>query len=316
MAEGSALNPQAAALLQLIDSLGQPPMHTMTPTAAREFYAQRRFHSQPAPPMVQEAHDFSLQGPGGPIRMRRYRPVDAPAGPLPALLYLHGGGWTIGDLDTHDVLCRQLCNAARCAVYSVDYRMGPEHRFPAAVDDTLAALGWLRGAAREEGVDAERIAIGGDSAGGNLAAVASIAARSETAPPLRLQLLIYPATDQRAVSDSHRRNGEGYLLTAELMRWFRENYHASEAEYHDWRASPLLAPDVTGVAPAVVLVAGFDPLVDEGRAYADKLEAAGIPVERLVFEGQIHGFITMGRVIDDANRAIEACADSLRRAFG
>ena len=201
------------------------------------------------------------------------------------------------------------------AVFSVDYRMGPEHKFPAAVDDTMDALGWLVANAASLRVDASRLAVGGDSAGGNLAAVAALCARDAGAPDLRLQLLIYPATDQRGGHDSHRRNGDGYLLTRATMDWFRDQYHGDPTEYMDWRASPLLASDFSGLAPAFVLTAGYDPLVDEGIEYADKLRQAGVDVQAICYDAQIHGFITMGRVIDQADEAVASCAQALRRAL-
>lgn len=309
------LDPQARALLDLIKASGRPPMNTMTAPQARADYRSRRFVVQPDAPDVSAVLEHRVPVAGTTIPVRAYRPIDVDADEaLPALVYLHGGGWTVGDRDTHDVLCRSLANGARCAVFSVDYRMGPEHRFPAAVDDTLAALRWVVARAAALRIDATRLAVGGDSAGGNLAAVAALAARDEGAPRLALQLLIYPATDMRMQHDSHRRNGEGYLLTRDLMHWFRDHYiDASRLE--DWRASPLLASDHRGVAPALVLTAGFDPLVDEGLDYAGRLSAAGVPVEAVSFDGQIHGFITMGRLIADADRAIARCCQALRAAF-
>ena len=311
------LDPQAKALLDLVASLGRPPMWEMGHEAAREDYRQRRYFSQPAPPEVAAARDFDVPGPHGPIPVREYRPQGADAAAaMPALVYLHGGGWTIGDRDTHDVLCRSLANLAGCAVFSVDYRMGPEHRFPAALDDSLAALRWIGVNADELAIDPTRIAIGGDSAGGNLAAAATLALRDNDGPALAYQLLIYPATDMRMNTESLERNGEGYLLTRELMHWFRANYIDDPAHYDDWRASPLLAGNHADLPPALVLTAGYDPLVDEGKAYADALAAAGVPVEYVSYPGQIHGFITMGKVIDEANHAVGRCAQALRDAFG
>jgi acetyl esterase len=231
------------------------------------------------------------------------------------LVYFHGGGWTIGDLDTHDTLCRTLANQAAGAVVAVDYRMGPEHRFPAAVDDALAATVWVGAHAADLGLDAQRLALGGDSAGGNLAAVVALALRDVGhAPQPRLQLLIYPATDMRAVAPSHTSNGEGYLLTHETMVWFR-NHYLAPAQWTDWRASPLLAENLAGLPPALVITAGHDPLRDEGRQYADALSAAGTPTQYICFERQIHGFILMGKVLDEANTAVGLCAQALRRAW-
>jgi acetyl esterase len=245
--------------------------------------------------------------------MRLYRPVAAPA-VLPLLIYFHGGGWTIGDLDTHDVPCRLLALAAGCAVLSVDYRMGPEHRFPAAVDDCIAATRWAREHARELGVDPKRIAVGGDSAGGNLAAVVSIAER-DAGSSLSYQLLIYPATDMRAIAPSHRANGQGYLLTADTIAYFRRHYIPHEQHWTDWRVSPLLAKDHRALPPALVITAGFDPLRDEGRQYADALSAAGNRVQYICFERQIHGFFTMSRIIDEANTATALAAAALKSVW-
>jgi acetyl esterase len=221
----------------------------------------------------------------------------------------------MGDLDTHDVLCRTLAAASGAAVLAVDYRMGPEHRFPAAVDDCMAALRFVQAQASTLDLDPARIAVGGDSAGGNLAAVVCLAQRDAGAPLPAFQLLIYPATDMRAVAASHTVNGQGYLLTADTIAWFRGHYVEDPAQWTDWRASPLLAPDLSGLPPALVLTAGFDPLRDEGLQYANALSAAGNRDQVICFERQIHGFITMGRVIDEAVTAVDLCAAVLRRVL-
>ena len=301
------LDPQARALLDLMVERQVPPTHTLSPADARRMYRERRGYTQPDAPPVAEVRELLLDG----TPARLYRPA---AGVLPLLVYFHGGGWVIGDLDTHDVLCRQLANAAGVAVLSVDYRMGPEHRFPAAVDDCIAATRYARREAAALGIDAARIAVGGDSAGGNLAAVAAIAARDE-GTPLAYQLLIYPGTDMRALAPSHRSNGQGYLLTSDSIAYYRGHYIEDEAHWSDWRASPLLASDLARLPPALVLTAGFDPLRDEGRQYADALSAAGNRVQYVCFERQIHGFVPMGRVIDEANTAVDLCAAALRRAL-
>jgi acetyl esterase len=200
-------------------------------------------------------------------------------------------------------------------VVAVDYRMGPEHRFPAAVDDVLAATRWLQAEANRLGLDPQRFAVGGDSAGGNLAAVVALAWRDAQEPiALKLQLLIYPATDMRAVAASHTTNGQGYLLTSDTIAYFRSQY-LEATQHSDWRASPLLHGDLSGLAAALVITAGFDPLRDEGRQYADALSAAGTPTQYICFERQIHGFITMGRVLEEANTAVGLCAVALRRAW-
>ena len=310
------LHPQARALLRMIEEKGVPPTHTLAPVEARAFYRERRTFTQPDPPQVASVRDLQAPGPAGPIPLRSYRPAGAPADAvLPVLVYYHGGGWVIGDLDTHDVLCRQLCNLSGCAVVAVDYRMGPEHRFPAAVDDALAATRWVRSQARELKLDPARLAVGGDSAGGNLAAVVALAARDTGDLPIVFQLLIYPATDQRRGWPSHAANGQGYLLTRESMDYYHDHYIADPAQDLDWRASPLLHANHAKLPPAFVVTAGYDPLRDEGLQYAHKLSEAGNRAALVNFERQIHGFITMGRVIDEANVAVQLCAAQLKQAL-
>lgn len=305
------LDPQARALLDLMIEKAVPPVHTLTPDEARRLYRERRGFTQPDAPAVAEVRDFAAAG----VPMRLFRPPTLSPRYLPVLVYFHGGGWTIGDCDTHDVLCRQLALAAHCAVVSVDYRMGPEHRFPAAVDDCVAATRHVRDNAQALGLDPQRLAVGGDSAGGNLAAVVCLALRDAGQPLPTFQLLIYPATDMRAVAPSHTTNAQGYLLTADSINWYRAQYIADPAQWSDWRASPLLADSLTGLPPALVLTAGYDPLRDEGRQYADALSAAGVSTQYVCFERQIHGFVPMGRVLDEANTAVDLCATALRRAF-
>jgi acetyl esterase len=303
------LDPQARALIDLMVQRQVPAVHTLPPPEARRFYLERRFYTQPEPPPVGEVRALKTEGD---IPLRLYRPADATAAPLPVLVYFHGGGWTIGDLDTHDVLCRQLCAGAGIAVAAVDYRLAPEHRFPAAVDDCLAATRWVREQAAVLGLDATRLAVGGDSAGGNLAAVVSLLLRDAAEALPAFQLLIYPATDMRAVAPSHATNAQGYLLTADSVRYYRGHYMPDEASWSDGRASPLLAASHAGLPPALVLTAGFDPLRDEGRQYADALSAAGTPAQYVCFERQVHGFITMSRVIDEARTAVALCVAVLR----
>jgi len=321
------LDPQARALLDLMIQNRVPPVHTLSPADARRFYRDRRSFTQPEPPAMAEVRELSMQGPGGAVPMRFYRPLAASGVPgasgaaLPLLVYFHGGGWTIGDLDTHDVLCRQLATAGGCAVLSVDYRLAPEHRFPGAVEDCVAATEWARAQAGALGIDVRRIAVGGDSAGGNLAAVVALTLRdaarggASPAPALAAQLLIYPATDMRAVAPSHQANAQGYLLTADSIAYYRGHYTPEQATWNDWRVSPLLAKDLTGLPPALVLTAGFDPLRDEGRQYADALSAAGNRVQYVCFERQVHGFITMSRVLDEANSAVALSGAVLQRVW-
>ncbi len=312
------LDPQARALIQLMADRGVPPTHTLLPAQARSAYLERRFYSQPEPPAVAQVHDLQTAG-GVPLRLYRPWGADAAAA-LPALVYFHGGGWTMGDLDTHDVLCRQLCNGAGVVVVAVHYRMGPEHRFPAAVDDCIEATRWVQSQATDLALDATRLAVGGDSAGGNLAAVVALALRDAAAvPPLAFQLLIYPATDMRATAASHQRNGQGYVLTTDTVNYFRGHYMGTDtqaqAAWSDWRASPLLAASHGGLPPALVLTAGYDPLVDEGRQYADALSAAGTRCQYVCFERQIHGFVPMSRILDEARTAVALCCAVLRQAL-
>ena len=313
------LHPQARALLDLMEARRVPPTHTLSPVDARALYRDRRAYTQPEPPTVGEVRPLTAEGPHGPIPLRLYRPLASRPGTatdaLPVLVYFHGGGWVIGDLDTHDTLCRQLANGAGCAVVAVDYRMGPEHRFPTAVDDCIAATRWVHAQAGVLGLDARRVAVGGDSAGGNLAAVVALSARDAGDPPIRFQLLIYPATDMRRGHPSHTTNGQGYVLTRDTIGYFHDHYIADAAQDLDWRASPLLREDLAGLPPALVITAGYDPLRDEGLDYARALTAAGNRASYVCFERQIHGFITMGRLLDEANAAVSMCAAELRRAL-
>ncbi|MEJ8846957.1 alpha/beta hydrolase [Variovorax rhizosphaerae] len=310
------LHPQARGLLDFIASRNVPPTHTLPAVEARAFYRERRAVTQPEPSAVAEVRELSAPGPAGAIPLRMYRPMGSqPADVLPVLVYYHGGGWVIGDLDTHDVLCRELSNGSGCAVIAVDYRLAPEHRFPAAVDDSWAATRWIRQEAASLGIDASRLAVGGDSAGGNLAAVMSIMARDAGDLPIAFQLLIYPGTDMRRGHASHTTNGKGYLLEADTITYFHDHYITDVAQDLDWRASPLLHKDLSKLPPALVITAGFDPLRDEGLDYADALATAGNRATYVCFERQIHGFITMGKVLDEANAAVALCAAELRRAL-
>lgn len=312
----STLHPQVAALLEAAKSSKIPPMHTVSAVEARRIYRETRGKLLPPAPQMALCEDISIPGPAGKIPARHYRPAGSAAGQkLPALVFFHGGGWVIGDLDTHDVLCRELSNGAGCAVFAIDYRIGPEHPFPAAIDDAIAAVRHFSEHAADYNIDATRIAVGGDSAGGNMSAVVALAVRDAGGPKLKYQLLIYPATDQRMCHASHKANGAGYLLTCDLIEYFRGHYLPDAKQYDDWRASPLLAKDLSGLPPAYVLTAGFDPLVDEGKEYADRLGSAGVKVEYRCYEDMVHGFILMGGVLDTARAAVADCALRLKRAF-
>lgn len=304
------LHVQVAALLERVARSTLPAYHTVPAFVARRIYRDTRAALAPQPPAIAEARLVVFDGK---VAVRAYRPVLEET--LSALVFFHGGGWTIGDLDTHDVVCRQLAAGARCAVFSVDYRLAPEHPFPAALDDCFFATEYVRKNASSLKVDPNRIAVGGDSAGGNLAAVVALMARDEAGPPLCGQLLIYPATDQRCAFPSHQRNADGYLLTRDAIRFFRAGYLPNPAERTDWRASPLLAASHADLPPAFVLTAGYDPLVDEGRAYAERLAAAGVPVAYKEYSDMVHGFILFGGVLDTANAAVADCCEHLRSRF-
>ena len=305
-----------AILLERVARSKLPPYHEVPPAVARRLYHDTRAAtSPPAPEMGAVALEL-VPGPAGPLPLRVYRPAGAAKGEvLPALLYFHGGGWVIGDLDTHDIVCRELANGSRCVVISVEYRLAPETQFPAAVDDCVAATRYISSHAGEFGVDPKRIAVGGDSAGGNLAAVVCIHARDAKTPVPCFQLLIYPATDQRSGHASHVKNAEGYLLTRKVMNYFRGHYLPREVDWLDWRASPLLAASLANLPPAYVITAGYDPLVDEGRAYAERLEAEGVKVKYREYPDMVHGFLLMGGVLDTANQAVADCCAALRGAF-
>ena len=250
---------------------------------------------QPPPEDVAESRDTTVAGPLGPIGIRLYRPAGTAASDvLPALIWYHGGGWLLGDLDSHDVLCRRFANAARCRVISVDYRMAPEHVFPAAVDDCAAVTKYVFDNAAALGVDASKVAVGGDSAGGNLAAVMALMSRDGTLPPIAFQLLIYPATDMMMTTVSSTTIGPGVPLTSATMKWFIDYY--AKGHETDWRASPIRVASVAGTAPALVLTCTHDPLRDEGIDYAKRLEREGVRVVHLHYSDQIHGFMSMGRV--------------------
>jgi acetyl esterase len=311
------LDSGAQRVLDLIREAGRPPYETLTPPEAREFYRAGRRILQPDPPEVAEVRNLEAPAPHGTIRLRLYRGIDTErVAALPALIYFHGGGWVIGDLDTHDGVCRLLANAAGFAVISVDYRLAPEHKFPTAVDDAVQATEWIAAHAAELGIDASRLAVGGDSAGGNLAAVVALITRDRGGPRLRFQLLLYPATDFVESDDPQRERFEGFPLNVVTMNWFRDHYLRNAADYADWRASPLRARELRGLPPAYVLTVGFDPLHAEGELYARQLREAGVPVQHRHLERQMHGFLTMGKIIAAAKPATEEAAAAVKAALG
>jgi len=310
------LDKGSQAVLTLIRELGRPPLHTLSPAEAREASSRSRTVLQPEPPEVAEVENLTCPGPGGPIRLRRYRGAgtDAAAA-LPCLLYIHGGGWVIGDLDSHDLICRVLANAAGCSVVAVDYRLAPEHRFPAAVDDCAAALRFVSENAARLRIDAGRIAVGGDSAGGNLSAVLSIMGRDGMVPTPCFQMLLYPSVELFGRWPSFQRFTEGLLLTAPTMDWFIGHYIPDAAARTDWRASPMRHPNLSGVAPAYVMTAAYDPLVDEGIAYAQRLEREGVPVMHVHMADQMHAFLGMGKFCTAADLALRQAALALAHAW-
>ena len=311
-----APHPQVVALLERARLSPLPTMDAVPPFVARRMYRERCLAVAPPAPKTGPITLLLAPSASGPVAIRAYRPMGSAAEEiLPALVYLHGGGWTIGDPDTHDVLCRELANGARCAVFSVDYRLAPEAPFPAAVDDCFASFDFIFRNSGSLKIKPTQIAVGGDSAGGNLATVVALMARDRGGPQPCLQLLIYPATDQHFGTGSFTRNGEGYLLTRRLMEVFRGYYLPREADYVDWRASPLRAKSLAGLPPAYVLTAGFDPLLDEGFAYAERLKKDGVETTYREYPDMVHGFIVFGGMVDTANAAVKECAAVLRGEF-
>lgn len=304
------LDSGAAMVLEMARAAGRPATETLSPAEARRGYIEGRGPLAPDPTAIAEIRNIEATGRNGTIPMRLYRDGDDSA-PRAGLVYFHGGGWVIGDLDTHDVICRQIAQRSGAVVVSVDYRLAPEQKFPAAVEDAIDATGWISVNADALGIDAWRLAVGGDSAGGNLAAVVAIDARDNGGPAIALQALVYPATDMHGKTESHARFGENFLLTRAMMTYFEGHYLRSEDDRADWRASPMLAARHDGLPPALVITGGFDPLRDEGEAYARRLSEAGVAVTLRRFPGQIHGFLTMGRVIPEAGDAIDEIAAAM-----
>jgi acetyl esterase len=299
------LDPDAAYVYKAFQEAGRPAYETLSPDEAREYYRQARFVTNPEPPLLKSVEPLAIETAQGVIPARIYTPrnLRQSNGLAPGFVFFHGGGWVIGDLDTHDVVCRKLADEGQLIVISVDYRRAPEYKFPTAVDDAIAATAWIAGHAGDLGIDASRLVVGGDSAGGNLAAVAAISARDNDGPSIAGQVLVYPATDFAMTHPSHSEPETSILLTHTVIRWFRDHYLRSPADAEDWRASPARANTLAGLPPAYVLTAGADPLRDEGAEYARRLEQAGVAVTYRTFPGQFHGFFTMGKLLDQANVA-------------
>jgi acetyl esterase len=299
------LDPDAAAVYKAFQEAGRPPYESGTPAEAREMYLRARLVSNPEPPELDSVSDIAIPGPGGPLPARVYTPTNVRRadGMAPCLVFFHGGGWVIGNLESHDVVCRTLAHEGETVVIAVDYRLSPEAKFPAAVEDAIAATQWISDNAMTLGLDAARLMVGGDSAGGNLSAVVAIHARDHDGPKLAGQVLIYPGTDFRMTHASHREPETSILLTHSVIQWFKNHYLNGPEDIHDWRASPALVENLAGLPPAYVLTVGADPLRDEGEEFARRLKEAGVPVTYRTFPGQFHGFFTMGKLLPQAQVA-------------
>jgi acetyl esterase len=298
------LDADAAFVYKAFQEAGRPAYETLSAPEAREFYLAARLVSNPEPPELEKVQPLAIPAPHGAIPARIYTPpkLRQANGLAPCLVFFHGGGWVIGNLETHDVVCRKLATEGELVVISVDYRLAPEHQFPAAVDDAITSTKWIAANAKQLGIDASRLTVGGDSAGGNLAAVVSLAARDGNGPKIAGQLLIYPATDFSMKHPSHSEPETSILLTHSVIRWF-SNHYLGAADINDWRVSPARAGTLAGLPPAYVLTAGADPLRDEGDEYAKRLREAGVAVTYRHFAGQFHGFFTMGKLLQQANVA-------------
>ena len=305
------LDPGLKLVLDQLAANPGPQLHELPVAQARVFFDQMQL---PRPEVkIAEVADRKIPGPAGQLPVRIYRPEEK--APLPALVYFHGGGWVIGSLETHDGTCRDLANRIGCVVVSVDYRLAPEARYPAAAEDCYAATKWVAENAKALGVDAARLGIGGDSAGGNLAAVVALMARDRGGPTLRHQLLIYPVTDADFSRASYRENAEGYLLTTKAMEWFWGHYVPDPARRQEPYAAPLRAKELSGLPPAFVLTAEYDPLRDEGEAYAKRLQQAGVKTRLQRYDGAIHGFFAMGLLAEVARKAVDDAAAEARQAL-
>ncbi|MBM4385576.1 MAG: alpha/beta hydrolase [Deltaproteobacteria bacterium] len=307
-----SLDPVIKTLLDGMAAAGGPALGSQDVAATRA-----AFDNMPLPKKeiaLASVENRKIPGPAGEIPIRIYQPHGA--GVKPVLVYIHGGGWVIGTLDSYDATCRELAQGAGCVVVSVDYRLAPENRYPAAPDDCYAALKWVAANAASLGADAKRLAVGGDSAGGNLSAVVSQMARDKGGPAIRFQLLIYPVTDADFTRGSYVSNAEGYLLTTASMHWFWDHYLPDKAKRAEAYASPLRAKDLSGLPAAWVCTAEFDPLRDEGEAYAKRLQDAGVATQLTRFDGLIHGFVTMGLVAPKAQAAVDEAVAALKKGLG
>jgi acetyl esterase len=304
------VHPQVQPLLDAMAAMDGPKLHELSPTDARAMFEAMRT-TPPTSPELASVVDAKVPSPDGhviPIRVYRPAGVEDPA----VCVYFHGGGWVIGSIESHDAACRELAARSGCAVVSVEYRLSPETPFPGPLDDCVAATEWVAANGAEIGVDGSRLVVAGDSAGGNLAAAVTLVARERGGPDIAAQVLVYPATDLTLSHASIEENGEGYFLTADAMRWFTGHYGGDAAT--DPLVSPLHADDHTGLPPALVITAEYDPLRDEGEAYAAKLDAAGVPTTVHRYDGQIHGFLGLFPLLDDGRAALDEIAEAVRSA--
>jgi acetyl esterase len=307
------LDSNVRLLLDAIAAQGDPSLDTLPPDEARRLAAESLKPVEGTPEPIRSVENLRIPGPEGAIPIRVYTPDTA--APRPAMVYFHGGGWVVCDLDTHDVVCRTIARRAGAVVVSVDYRLAPEHKFPAAVLDCYAATVWVAANADRLGIDPKRIAVGGDSAGGNLGAVVSLKSRDENGPAIALQAMVYPVTDLSSfATPSYQEFAEGYQLTKAEMEWFRDHYLRSMEDARNPHASPLLATDLRGLPPALIITAECDPLRDEGEAYAERLREAGVPVTCTRYAGMIHPFFSLSGAIPQALDAIQQVADAVRAA--
>ncbi|MEU7825140.1 alpha/beta hydrolase [Catellatospora sp. NPDC049133] len=308
-----SLHPQVQAMRARREASDTPQLYTLSVDEARAADLASIQASGGDPERVAEVVDREIDGPGGPLPIRIYRPVLG--GELPVLVYFFGGGWTLGTIDTSDAVCRSLANAAGCLVVAAGYRLAPEHKFPAAVHDCHAAVRWVAANAAAIGADPARIAVGGDSAGGNLAAAVTLLAREEGDLPLAGQLLVYPNTDHRSHTASLREGTDPYLFNATSVAWYWANYLATPEDGLNPLASPLRADSLAGLPPALVVTAEYDPLRDQAEEYARRLGREGVPVTLTRYDGMVHGFFCMGGELDAGRRALTQAADQLRRWF-
>jgi acetyl esterase len=312
----TAVHPDVEAMLAAARAADAPPFEAMEPVVCREAYSARRPIVQEPRDEVSVLRDLSAERPGGAVTLRLYRPLGTTESELlPGLLYLHGGGWVLGNLDTHDAICCRLANEARCAVVAVDYRLAPEHPFPAGLEDCIAAYAHVVQEARALGIDPERIAVGGDSAGGNLAAVLALMGRDGALPPAFYQLLLYPAVDLAMSTESYAAPTPGMTVTPATMRYFVDHYVPNPEQRTDWRVSPIRAASLAGSPPALIVTCGHDPLRDEGRLYAARLERDGVPVTLLDLSDQTHGMLTLTKFIQTSGSVLAFAGAMLRDAF-